>query len=44
MISVTEIYLKLGEEKLGEFWLGAKHFRIGASGLLQDALSLVEVS
>jgi deoxyribose-phosphate aldolase len=41
-VNDAETYLQLAEGKLGEAWLNAAHFRIGASGLLQDALSLVE--
>ena len=38
----AESYLSLAEEKLGESWCNAAHFRLGASSLLQDALSLAE--
>ncbi|MGK0231439.1 MAG: deoxyribose-phosphate aldolase, partial [Gammaproteobacteria bacterium] len=41
-VNDAEKYLQLAEDKLGEAWLNAAHFRIGASGLLQDALNLVE--
>jgi len=41
-VSDAESYLKLAEDKLGEAWLNSDHFRIGASGLLQDALGFIE--
>jgi deoxyribose-phosphate aldolase len=41
-VNEAEKYLQLAEDKLGEAWLTAAHFRIGASGLLHEALSLVE--
>ena len=41
-VNDAENYLQLAENILGESWLNAAHFRIGASGLLQDALSHVE--
>jgi len=38
-VTDAEMYLKLAEDKFGAPWLNAAHFRIGASGLLQDALN-----
>ena len=38
-VSDARMYLKLADDKLGSAWLTADHFRIGASGLLQDALA-----
>lgn len=37
-VSDANAYLVLSEERLGEHWPDSKHFRFGASGLLQDAL------
>ena len=38
-IEQANVYLQLAESKLGKDWIHARHFRFGASGLLQDALA-----
>lgn len=38
-VADAQAYLQLATEKLGSSWLNADHFRFGASGLLQEALS-----
>lgn len=37
-VDEANLYLLLAEERLGQPWTNSKHFRLGASGLLQDAL------
>jgi deoxyribose-phosphate aldolase len=39
----ADIYLKLAEERFGASWVNASNFRFGASGLLQDALTNLEI-
>ncbi len=39
----ADVYLKLAEERFGQHWIDSAHFRFGASGLLQDALSNLKV-
>ena len=34
----ANLYLKIAEEQMGQSWPTARHFRFGASGLLQNAL------
>ena len=40
----ADVYLKLAEERFGQHWIDSAHFRFGASGLLQDALSNLDVA
>lgn len=38
-VADADCYLNLAEDRLGHDWIDATHFRFGASGLLQNALS-----
>ena len=39
----ADVYLRLAEERFGQHWIDSARFRFGASGLLQDALSNLEL-
>ncbi len=42
-IAEADVYLRLAQERLGQHWIDSAHFRFGASGLLQEALSDLDI-